>query len=85
MGGPERDLRRVTAHRAAFGPDRFAVQRPRLALLGLNSELLGSGLHEEAGQWRWLSQELSAPGDERVLVFCHKPLWPPAPPRPRPP
>lgn len=66
---------RVTAHRAAFGPDRFAVRDGGWLLLGLNSELLGSGLEEEAGQWRWLSQELSAPGDERVLVFCHKPLW----------
>jgi 3',5'-cyclic AMP phosphodiesterase CpdA len=66
---------RVAAHREVFGADHFAVRAPGWLIIGIDSELLGSGLDEEAAQWRWLADELSAPGNERVVVFCHKPLW----------
>jgi 3',5'-cyclic AMP phosphodiesterase CpdA len=66
---------RVAAHREVFGTDHFAVREGGWLILGLDSELLGSGLADEAAQWRWLADELAAPGSERVLVFCHKPLW----------
>jgi 3',5'-cyclic AMP phosphodiesterase CpdA len=66
---------RVAAHREVFGPDRFAVRDGQWLVIGINSELLGSGLDEEGAQWQWLEEELSAPGSSRVLVFSHKPLW----------
>jgi 3',5'-cyclic AMP phosphodiesterase CpdA len=66
---------RVAAHREVFGQDRFALRADGWLVIGINSELLGSGLEDEAGQWQWLESELSAPGHRRVLVFCHKPLW----------
>ncbi len=69
---------RVAAHCEVFGPDHFAVRDGGWLLVGLNSELLGSGLAEEDTQWRWLEEEFSAPGDQRVLIFCHKPLWLPS-------
>ena len=67
---------RVAAHRAAFGPDRFALRDGRWLIIGFNSELLGSGLDEEREQWQWLEEQLApAPTVARVLYFCHKPLW----------
>jgi 3',5'-cyclic AMP phosphodiesterase CpdA len=66
---------RVAAHKEVFGADHFAVRDDGWLIIGLNSELLGSGLDEEEAQWQWLAAELAAPGDQRVLVFCHKPLW----------
>jgi len=68
---------RVAAHREVYGPDCFAVRDDGWLVIGINSELLGSGLDEEDAQWRWLEAELAAPGPQRVLLFCHKPLWPP--------
>jgi hypothetical protein len=65
----------VAAHCEAFGPGHFAVRDGAWLVLGVNSELLGSGLDEEAAQWRWLEAELSAGEAGRVLVFSHKPLW----------
>jgi hypothetical protein len=67
--------KRVAAHREVFGQDRFARREDGWLMVGINSELLGSGLDEEAEQWQWLESELSAPGHQRVLIFCHKPLW----------
>jgi 3',5'-cyclic AMP phosphodiesterase CpdA len=66
---------RVAAHRAVFGPDHFAVRDGGWLVTGINSELLGSGLDEENQQWDWLERELSAVDFQRLLVFCHKPLW----------
>jgi len=66
---------RVAAHRAVFGSDRFAVRDGGWLVLGFNSELLGSGLEEEDEQWHWLARQLSSPDFERLLLFCHKPLW----------
>ncbi len=66
---------RVAAHRAAFGPDRFAAGDDDWLVIGFDTELLGSGLDDEADQWQWLEEQL-VPGDSRrVLLFCHKPLW----------
>jgi len=66
---------RVAAHCEVFGPDHFAVRDGEWLVIGINSELLGSGLAEESAQWQWLEGELAAPGSRRVLLFCHKPLW----------
>lgn len=70
---------RVSAHRAAFGPDRFAVALGGWSVVGLNSELLGSGLPEEEEQWSWLAEVLAEPRGGQILVFLHKPLWAPRP------
>jgi 3',5'-cyclic AMP phosphodiesterase CpdA len=66
---------RVAAHCEVFGPDRFAVRDGEWLVIGINSELLGSGLDEESAQWQWLEGELAAPESRRVLLFSHKPLW----------
>ncbi|MBE7195370.1 MAG: metallophosphoesterase [Gordonia polyisoprenivorans] len=67
---------RVGAHVAAFGPDHWRHDADEAVLLGINSELLGSGLQLEADQWRWLEQTFGdLPEGRPVLLFLHKPLW----------
>ena len=67
---------RVAAHEAAFGPGHWRHDTEEAILLGINSELLSSGLQLEADQWRWFEQTLeSLPAGRPVLLFLHKPLW----------
>jgi 3',5'-cyclic AMP phosphodiesterase CpdA len=68
---------RVAAFESLWGPDRWHHDLDGWTVLGLNSEVLGSGLHREAEQWRWLESTIAAlPADRPVLVFLHKPVWP---------
>lgn len=67
---------RVAAHEAAFGPDHWRHDTDEAVLLGIDSELLGSGLQREADQWRWFEKTLAdLPASLPVLLFLHKPLW----------
>ena len=67
---------RVAAHEAAFGPDHWRHDTDEAVSLGINSELLGSGLQREADQWRWIEQTFAdLPAGRPVLLFLHKPLW----------
>lgn len=70
---------RVVAHEAAWGPDHWRHDHDGpdgAVLLGINSELLSSGLQREADQWRWLEKTLAdLPAGVPVLLFLHKPLW----------
>ncbi|MEU1981024.1 metallophosphoesterase [Nocardia sp. NPDC019395] len=67
---------RVAAHETAFGPGHWRHDTDEAILLGINSELLGSGLQLEADQWRWLEETLvDLPAGRPVLLFLHKPLW----------
>lgn len=70
---------RVAAHEAVWGPDhwRHDLDGPDGAvLIGIDSELLGSGLPRETDQWNWLAATLAqVPGGRPVLLFLHKPLW----------
>ena len=67
---------RVAAHEGTFGPDHWRHDTEEAVLLGIDSELLGSGLQREADQWRWLEQTCAElPEGRPVLLFLHKPLW----------
>ncbi|HVW40126.1 MAG TPA: metallophosphoesterase [Amycolatopsis sp.] len=67
---------RVAAHEAAFGPDHWRHDTDEAVVLGINSELLSSGLQREADQWRWIEQTFAGlPAGRPVLLFLHKPLW----------
>jgi 3',5'-cyclic AMP phosphodiesterase CpdA len=67
---------RVAAHEAAFGPGHWRHDTHEAILIGINSELLGSGLQREADQWRWIEETLAdLPAGRPVLLFLHKPLW----------
>lgn len=65
---------RLTRYRAVLGPDQWTVDVPGWRLIGVNALLFGSGLEEEADQWRWLGSILRSGRGHRVVLFLHKPL-----------
>ncbi|MFP4431002.1 MAG: metallophosphoesterase family protein [Spirochaetaceae bacterium] len=76
------DARRMDRWLDVFETDRFSVELDGLRIVGMNTELLGSGLPREEEQWGWLESELApgsapgvAPGAPRTLFFMHKPLF----------
>lgn len=68
------DLLRLADYRRLFGADRFSLHAEGWQLIGLNSQLLGTGTAEEAVQFDWLTQTLDA-GEGPLGVFLHKPLF----------
>lgn len=65
-----------------FGPDHFVQDIEEWRLVGINSEILGSGLPAEAEQWTFL-EESFAQADGRALgLFIHKPLFEKTPDEP---
>jgi 3',5'-cyclic AMP phosphodiesterase CpdA len=78
-GGLAATSARVAAFTGAFGPDHWLCEVGDYVAIGLNSEILSTGLPEEQAQWDWLETVPAQVGRRPALVFCHKPLWPPAP------
>jgi 3',5'-cyclic AMP phosphodiesterase CpdA len=66
---------RLERYRAALGLDRWSLDVPGWRLIGINAQLLGSGLDEEDDQWHWLAAVV--PQRRRIALFVHKPLVPP--------
>jgi len=65
---------------ATFGSDHFVqLVDERWAIVGMNSEILSSGLPEEDAQWAWLEIVAAEVAGRSVLLFLHKPLWSPLP------
>ena len=57
-----------------FGADRWVSDEiAGWRLIGLNAQILGTGLSEEADQWRFLEEALLT--DRRILLFTHQPLF----------
>ncbi|WP_370677783.1 metallophosphoesterase [Pleomorphomonas sp. PLEO] len=57
-----------------FGADRWVSDEiDGWRLIGLNAQILGTGLPEEIEQWRFLEQALVT--DRRTIVFTHQPLF----------
>lgn len=60
---------------AAVGPDWWVIRVAGWRLIGINAQLLGSGLAAESEQWDWLQAELrAAPATDRVVLVTHKPI-----------
>lgn len=70
---------RVAEHRRVFGEDRFLETFAGWGVLGLNSQLLDSGLPEEERQWEWLEGVFSGADTRPLVLFLHRPLWNPNP------
>lgn len=64
----------LARYRGAFGPDWWAADIGEWTLIGLNTQILGSGLPVETEQAAWLKKTLSNAG-KPVGVFIHKPLF----------
>lgn len=63
--------------RKTYGNDRFVIQEDGWTLIGINSQIVGSGLAVEAEQWRWFDEQLDQAehGGRHVGVFLHQPVY----------
>ena len=68
------DAHRLQRWLSVFGADRFAFDAGGWRVLGINAQLLGSGLPQEGEQDAWLDAELGA-ASRPVLLALHKPLF----------
>ncbi|MFF0815301.1 metallophosphoesterase family protein [Rhodococcus sp. NPDC003318] len=67
---------RVAAFESVWGTGHWRHDAGGWTVLGLNSELFGSGLGREAEQWAWIENTVAdLPATARVIVFLHKPIW----------
>lgn len=67
--------KRLVGYQRELGLDRWSLDIPGWRLIGLNAQLLGSGLDEEDDQWRWLGAVV--PRHRPIALFLHRPLLPP--------
>ncbi len=68
-------MARIARYREVFEEDRWARDLGAWRLLGLNGQLIGSDMSEEAEQDAWLADELGAARGRPIGIFTHKPLW----------
>jgi 3',5'-cyclic AMP phosphodiesterase CpdA len=58
-----------------FGEDRWRFEGAGWCFIGLNSQVMNTGLASESEQFDWLAAQLSAVGDKPLALFLHKPLY----------
>ena len=56
------------------GADQWSLTVGGWTLLGINAQLIGSGLEAEERQWAWLGQQVSDYGGNALALVTHKPL-----------
>jgi len=69
------DADRLARWNQAFATDRFWLDAGRWRLIGVNAQLFGSGLPQEAEQEAWLTEALADAADRPVALVLHKPLF----------
>ncbi|HZB90018.1 MAG TPA: metallophosphoesterase [Stellaceae bacterium] len=69
------DLALLDQYRRQFGADHWRFAADGWLVLGLDAQLLGSGVPAEAEQWAWLEGELAAAAGRPVALLLHKPLF----------
>lgn len=66
---------RLAQYERAVGPDRWAFDAGNWRLIGINAQVLGTGLARETDQAAWLESELAAHRNRAIGIFTHKPLF----------
>lgn len=66
---------RLARWKRFIGPDRWALDAGDWRLIGVNAQLFGAGLPEEAEQSAWLDAELAAAKGRPTGLILHKPLF----------
>ena len=69
------DTERLLRFRRHFGQERWVLDRDGWRLLGLNSQVCGTGHPEEAAQADFIAEALAGLGARRLAVFLHKPIY----------
>jgi alkaline phosphatase D len=73
------DAVRLARFRALVGEDRWVRDVPGWRLVGLDTEIMGTGLAEEAVQAGFIAAAATGLGDRRLALFLHKPVFVTAP------
>lgn len=75
-GPPAADPDRLEQWRNQIGPDYWAIPVGHWTLIGINAQLLGSGIADEETQWAWLQDQLAThPPDRPIALIVHKPVF----------
>jgi 3',5'-cyclic AMP phosphodiesterase CpdA len=65
----------LKAYRSMFGEDRWRFEATGWCFIGLDSQVMNTGLASEAEQFDWLASELADVNGKPVALFLHKPLY----------
>ncbi len=65
--------KRVAAHAAALGPASWVEDPPGWRLIGINTQVLGTGTAAEEAQAGMLAEASLTLGERRLALFLHKP------------
>ena len=74
MKGPITTTRR-TRYRRHFGPDFWVLDLGEWRFIGLNAQLLDSGLAAEKTQMKFLENALESVNGLSIAILTHKPLF----------
>ncbi len=69
------DTARLARFQAHFGAGRGLRDLPGWRVIGLNSEVMGTGHAEEAAQARFIAEAAAGAGARRIALFLHKPVF----------
>lgn len=69
------DGTRLERFQSHFGPGRGVVDLPGWRIVGLNSEVMGTGHAEEALQAAFIAEAAAGAGNRRIALFLHKPVF----------
>lgn len=69
------DTARLARFREHLGAGRGVIDLAGWRIIGLNSEIMGTGHDEEAVQAAFLTEALANAGDRRLALFLHKPVF----------
>ncbi|WP_165943211.1 metallophosphoesterase family protein [Roseicella aquatilis] len=79
MPGQPVDAARLARFRRLAGEDRWVRDVPGWRLVGLDSEIMGTGLPEEAAQAGFIAAAAAEAGGRRIALFLHTPVFTTAP------
>src|SRR3954447_15568430 len=60
---------------SVFGEERWRFDEAGWCFIGLNSQVMNTGLGSEAEQWDWLASQLADVNGKPVALFLHKPPY----------
>ena len=69
------DDARLARFQAHLGAGRGLHDLPGWRVIGLNSEVMGTGHPEEAAQARFIAEAAASAGERRIALFLHKPVF----------
>jgi alkaline phosphatase D len=69
------DTARLDRFQRHLGAGRGMTDLPGWRVIGLNSEVMGTGHAEEAAQAAFIAEAAAGAGDRRIALFLHKPIF----------